>query len=473
MKELKRVKRFKLLNTPKGDLTFQEDVQAARLRNGDQRKTHFLHEQLVFSFLAYRSRYQLPASIREISANTRLHHKSVKTCLDNLSMAVTKVGNRFLAKEPPASWFRDRSCKTVPEHWADGLAYTMFYTPRFGAKIDYSESSRRFGVYHAAVFSFLVSRGKKAHGVIKNFTVSGQAKMFGLSRPTVRSIISDLLYAGFISVVDFGRSFEITLRPLDERLLGYFEPKPKPHSVSPAEKQPRSVERYELKGDEFDDWRTACKFLMPQAACEEAIQIGRELGDCLLGFKDQIRMAKDQHAKNKLSGKIGRGNFGKYFVKRMKTRLEEKKKQDDQFVEEVARQEYFNSEVYKQKLKDRKLAAKADPMHDFHTISEQSILDRVTLSDSPVVALREAASILSRVRRNCKQHLSRSSQWVEPSDVTSLCYKVMANALVAINGSYNAETLATPNQLKEQIDIVLVSNGMDPAFGSITEVANV
>lgn len=62
---------------------------------------------------------------------------------------------------------------------------------------------------------------------------------------------------------------------------------------------------------------------------------------------------------------------------------------------------------------------------------------------------------------------------MEPSEVTSLCHKVMTKALAAINDHYEAETLATPNQLKEQIDRVLVLSGLEPTFGKFTEVSNV
>ena len=150
--------------------------------------------------------------------------------------------------------------------------------------------------------------------------------MLGISRPTVKSVIDDLLHLGFIGVVDFGHAFEITLKPLNQNLIGFFEPKPVAKEVRPVEKKPRESERYELRGDEFDDWRRACKFLMPQSSCEEAIVIAKQLGDCILGFRDQIRMAKEQHEANRLKGKVGRGNFGKYFVTRMKTRLEEKQR---------------------------------------------------------------------------------------------------------------------------------------------------
>jgi hypothetical protein len=469
MDELKKIERFKLL-TPKKGGRFNADMLEARQKNGDAGETHLLHERLVFSYLAYKARHQLAVSARQISDQTRLHHQSVTNSLKSLQGFVTNVGNKWLAKEPPKDWFTLRTCDNEPDYWADRFAYMMFYLPKSGAQIKYHNTTRRFGLNHAAIYSFLVNIGRKAGGVINSFTVSGQAKLLGISRPTVKSVIDDLLYLGFIGVADLGHSLEITLKPLNENLLGFFEPKPVAKEVTPVEKKPRESERYELRGDEFDDWRKSCKFLMPQASCEEGISIAKQLGDCLLGFRDQIRMAKEQHNANMLKGKVGRGNFGKYFVTRMRTRLEEKQRQEREFEAQVNRQAYLNSNQHREFIRKRDMDAAADPLHDFHNLTDASILDRVRLADSPVLNLREADKIRDQLHKHCREFLNRNGGWVEPSSVTSLSHKVLVHALSGLNGYYKSESLANPNQLQEQIDGALVSFGMEPIFGGVRDL---
>ncbi len=467
MDEFQRIERFKLL-TPKKGGSFIADMLAAR-KKSDAGETHLLHERLVFSYLAYKARHQLAVSARQISDDTRLHHNSVTKSLKNLDEFVTNVGNKWLAQEPPDGWFALRKCDNEPDHWADKFAYTMLLVPKLGANIVYPKTKRRFGINHAAIYSYLVNRGRVVGGVINSFTESGQAKMLGISRPTVKSVIDDLLYLGFIGVVDLGHAFEITLKPLNENLLGFFDPKPVAKEVVPVEKKPRESERYELLGDGCDDWRRACKSLMPQSSCEEAIVIAKQLGDCILGFRDQIRMAKEQHEANMLKGKVGRGNFGKYFVTRMKTRLEEKQRQEREFESQVNRQAYLNSDQYRELIRKRDMDAAADPLHYFHILTTESILDRVRLAESPFASLKEADQVRGRVYERCREHLNCNGGWVEPTDVRSLTDKVLAQALSALNGYYKAEKLATANQLQEQIDTVLVNAHMAPVFGRFNE----
>lgn len=475
MEELKTIERFKLL-TPKKGSTFRDDVVTARQASGDMTTTHLLQERLVFSFLAFRSRLQLPASVREITDNTRLHHKSVSKCLRNLDSVVNKVGKKWLAKEPPENWFAIRSSEVEPDCWADRYAYTMFLVPKHGAVIRYPETTRRFGVNHAAVYSFLVNRGKKVGGTVKRFTVSGQAKMLGISRPTVKSVIDDLLFAGFISVVDLGSSFDIALRPLNDDLLSYFAPKPVAKKVAAIEKTPRTNERYELLGDGYDEWRKSCKWLMPQASCEEAIQIAKELGDCLLAFRDQIRMAKEQHTKNKLKGSIGRGNLGKYFVTRMKTRLEEKSQQEREFEDELKKRDYFASDEYKAKQVKQETIAAADPDHVDHEISRRSIADRVRMAPGAFNEVK-AHDFVCKISRHCSNQFLSSGL---PLDVQrergdKLYRGVMRTALSELNEFYLQDDRATPEMLKSQVDTALVAKSVQPLFAKSAnkEVAHV
>ena len=478
MDVLKTFERFKLLAPERGG-TFKDDIIAARQAHANSSKNHILHERLVISYLAYRARYEVSASVREISSATRLHHKSVTKALKSLGAAVVKTRNKWSAKEPPTGWFAERKTGSKPNHWYDKLAYTMFYVPSQGAVVKYKETTRRFGVNHAAVFATIVNQARQANGVIRKLTISGTAVMLGLCRPTVKSVIDDLIYAGFIEAVDLGSSFDITLLPITPQLCdGFFAKKPEPKTtfapkkVVPVEKTARSL-AYEMKGDTYDDYRNACKQLMPQSYCEEAIEIAKDLGDCVLGFQDQIRMAKEQHQKNKLMGGIGVGNFGKYFVVRMKNRFKEKQRQERELVAQANREEFLNSDEHKAAMKKRDSDAAADPLHDFHCVTEASILERVQLGDSPVKSLRAAKRIMDQVHHRCKEHLSGKGGWVEPASVFSLCQRVLSHALSALNVHYQSESLATPNQLKEQIDTVLANNNLEPVFGDFEEVAHV
>ncbi|WP_442508326.1 hypothetical protein SH528x_007295 [Novipirellula sp. SH528] len=396
--------------------------------------------------------------------------------LAGLSASVNKVGKKWIANRPPQSWFATRSQDVTPDQWADDYAYVTFLVPKRGATIRYPETSRRFGVNHAAVYSFLVNRGKTPGGVVRRFTVSGQAKMLRISRPTVKSVIDDLLFAGFIGVADLGSSFDITLKPLSDDLISYFEQKPVAQEVHPTEKKPRDAERYELQGDGFDDWRKSCKWLMPQSSCEEAITTAKLLGDCLLGFRDQIRMAKEQHEKNKLKGNVGRGNFGKYFVTRMKTRLEEKQRQEREFQAEQKRQEYFSSEDFRKKQADQEAIAAADPIHQDHEISKNSIADRVRMAPGAFNEVK-AHDLVFKILRHCSNQFLSSDL---PLDVQrergdQLYRGVMRTALSGLNEFYLQEDRATPEMLKSQVDAAFVEKGVQPLFAKSAskEVANV
>lgn len=81
-------------------------------------------------------------------------------------------------------------------------------------------------------------------------------------------------------------------------------------------------------------------------------------------------------------------------------------------------------------------------------------------------------TVVGQDHARCREHLNRNGGWVEPSSVLSLRHQVLAHALSALNGHFKSEVLATPNQLKEQIDRVLDANNSKPVFGQFEEVSN-
>ena len=153
----------------------------ARQKNGDAGETHLLHERLVFSYLAYKARHQLAVSARQISDQTRLHHQSVTNSLKSLDGFVTNVGNKWLAQEPPEDWFALRTCDNEPDHWADKFAYTMLLRPKLRTNIVYPQTTRRFGLNHAAIYSYLVNRGKRLEASLIVSPCQGRRKCLVLA----------------------------------------------------------------------------------------------------------------------------------------------------------------------------------------------------------------------------------------------------------------------------------------------------
>ncbi|MEM6692586.1 MAG: hypothetical protein AAF664_24365, partial [Planctomycetota bacterium] len=278
VKTLDNAKHFKLLTPAKGG-SFAASIAQGRAANGNNTSGHILNERLVMSYLSFRSRFGKELTVRQISQGTRLHHKTVRKSLHCLGEVARATNGKWHVVEPPSDWFANRKGSDA-EHWYDRLAYVMYYVHRCGAVIKYKETTRRFGINHAAVFSQILNRAKQSDGLIRNFTCAGYNKMLGVDPKTVKAVIDDLHYAGFISLSDLGRSFEIRLQPLGDAQLSYFERRPEGKSVTPTEKKPRvEPEVYQRRNDGFDACRDLCRPLMDVKYAEEAIDISRRLGD--------------------------------------------------------------------------------------------------------------------------------------------------------------------------------------------------
>ena len=102
MKSLRtKVNHLPLLTVAKGG-AFQSGLAAARTENGQHPTKHLLHERVVYSLLAYRGRKGLGATVRDISRNTVLHHRTVRLTLNNLADLVHEHDGKWYANEPPA-----------------------------------------------------------------------------------------------------------------------------------------------------------------------------------------------------------------------------------------------------------------------------------------------------------------------------------------------------------------------------------
>lgn len=470
METLNNIKYFKLL-TPDKQGSFATSIAQERAANGYSTSGHILNERLVMSHLAYRSRYGKDCTVRQISEGTRLHYKTIKKSLCCLGDAVRQTGSKWLAVKPPVDWFVERrNCSA--EDWYDRLAYIMFYVPRRGAVIKYKETTRRFGINHAAVCSQIINMAKQSDGLIRNFTCAGYHTMLGIDPKTVKAVIDDLHYAGFICVTDRGRSFDIQLQPFGESQLAYFDPKPEGKSTTPIEKKPRvQTAAYQHMNDGFDAYRDLCKPLMDVKYAEVAIAIARRLGDTHLAFDDHLADAKDQHQRNRLNGKVAKGNFGAYFVKRMQTRLDQLEEQLQEAEAQKQRREKINSPEYQAGIK-------ADPTHPLHDISVESVLARVRFSTDALENFRQAEETLSdvfdHVRVQVKKRNLRHQDEVDA--IGSLKESVLSLALKDVNGFYGIESWAKLASFQRAIDKAFVSKGMPALYNSAKikkEAANV
>ena len=475
MTELNKLHRFKLLTPARGG-AFKESVLKSRKANDQGYAGHILNERIAFSYLAYCTRYKRGASVRAISAGTGLHHKTINNALAGLGRAVVKTGSKWFVDKIPVEWFTQRTGGEDCDRLYDRLAYIMYFVPRRGAAIKYESTSRRFGVNHAAVTSLVFNKARSPEAVIPDFTCAGAGKLLSIGAKTVRSVIDDLNYSGFIKVCELGRKFEITRCPLTDNQMNMFAFKPSKPIAKPVqavEKQPRPVGyKYEMRGDGFDEYREFCQKLMQQKFAEQSIRIASELGDDVGTFEAQLIAAWEQHYQNQLAGKVGKGDFGKYFVKRMQTRLRalfEKRREADR---EAQLHKYLSSPEYKAKRAHEEKIAEADPSHPGHVLTDESILSRVRFDDDPVANRRRMTAVRDSLSSQCRTHVGAMKLPTQESinKQCSLRTSIMQRALKTLNHFYNQDERATDEMLEAAIDDALVAEGMTVLFRK--EVAN-
>ena len=323
----KKIKRFKLLSPTRGFADW--------ITQSGQTAPSVLHSRIVFSWLAYRSRKNLGSSNRAISRELGLHPKTVALAVNSLSGLIERRSGEWVATEPPEGLLITRRADESLQHWSDGLAYLTLLLPRKGAVIKYPTTNRKFGLNHCILFSFLIQRAKNSDGMVRRFTMAGAAKLFDLDPKTISAITDDLLWLRFIKREDLGRCSDITVETkFTDDQLAFFEPKAETirQVVEPKEKQPRPLAvPYQYRGDAWDDCRRLCEKLMPQSVAETAFQKARRLGDSPDRFSDELQRVKGIHDQNVKSGKVGKGNFGKYlnacYDNRLAVIVEEERKQ--------------------------------------------------------------------------------------------------------------------------------------------------
>lgn len=445
----KSIKHFKLLTaTP----AFLERIKSAGS------KSSVLHARLVVSWLAHRARLGLGASTRSICEEIGLHPKSVASAIQSLGDLVRRRGSEWIAVAPPESLFVSMQLDEPPEHWGDRIAYTMLYLPRKGVIIQYPTTVRRFTLNHALIWSFLHRTCKK--GRVTHFTFAGAGKLFGLTAKTVASIVDDLVWMKMISREDLGRSSNITLLDLAESHLSLFQPIPKPpvpQKVEPVEKKPRStVASYQFSNDSWDAVRRQWEPLMPQKTCDSIIGKAIRLGDSPEDVASFAKVTKERHDSNIKTGKVAKGNFGKYLDSCYETRIKKLDEQLRREAEEQRRDEYLRSDEFKAQQKLLEQEAAADPMHDRHILCRESILDRVQMDEDVIVNRLAADNLLTKVRAHIRAFVRSLGKnlWVEEeiAYIASIQGRIMKPALASLNRFYRQQTRATADHLRNAID---------------------
>ncbi len=444
----KKISHFKLLTATPG---FAEWITTSGSRSS------LLQARLVYSWLVYRSRLGVGASAREISRHTGLHPTTVAEAFGALSGLIERRGSNWVAVEPPAGLF----CQFTPDnpkHWSDHFTYLTLYLPMKGAKVTYRETSRRFGLNHGLIWSFLFRKAKD--GVVRRFTVAGAAAMFGLDQKTIKAVLDDLLWLRMIDREDLGRSSDITMLPLTEDHLALFQPKPETERkrVEPTEKKPRTTSApYKYRGDQWDASRRFCDGLMPQKKAEEAISKAQTLGDTPDDFETLFRRAKEWHDKNILSGKVAKGNFGMYLNVCQDRRLKKLDEANKEAARLQQREAYYSSPEYqKQRAEDEKRAA-ADPLHRLFTPSPEAVLARVQFDPEPLKNIRAWDRCSNALSKNITAFVRGKSLDIQKQvDLQgNLRHNILKYALSALNGYYRQPTLASSDDFLAQINVAI------------------
>ena len=446
-----KIDHIPLLTVAKGG-AFESGIVAARAEHGHCHTKHLLQERVIYSLLAYRSRKGLGASVREICRTTGLHHKTVRITLNNLSDFIHEHGGKWFANQPPQDWFR-----TVPDHtvthWSEQYAYVWLLLPRHGAKFQVGQRDRRFSLSHAVVYSYLRSLADE-HGIVRGFTVAGLSKLLNDINPkTIKSILGDL--ASLELLVQKQKS--VKLLPFKERHLSLFAPPKK--LAADIKEEPKSALRpksneYEMKNDGFDEHRRLCQTFMAQSYSERVIRAVRFLGWSLTDFHLHLEDRKKDSEDNVKSGKCRVENFGKFYTKPLEERVAAIEKDRRLAEAEQRRIDFLSSPEGKEAEAERKAAICADPLHPLHTVDHESILSRVRFAPEPSKNWREAERLKSKVHSHCRSYVGALGLGTQQSvDKTGdLVCMIQKNALAKLNGYYQQEELAVPEQFQEAID---------------------
>ena len=477
MKNLRKTINHIPLLTPARGNAFERGIGAARAENGQHPLKHLLHERIVFSFLAYRSRKKLGATAREITHETGLHPKTVKNTLINLSDLAHEHGGRWFANEPPDGWFSTIAAQKV-EHWSQNYAYTWLFLPRKGATFPSGDKNCRFSMNHAVVYSFLHSWANEKQ-MVYNLTILGLATMLHMNRKTVASLLEDLYSIGLAERHDLGQPLVIRLLPMRDEHLELFSPlsrSPEVEQVQSASPARPKSNSYQFKQDGFDEYRRLCKTFMSQSYAERAIRAARVLGWDTDDFSIKLEIAKNESDENVRQGKCIYENFGKFFVAPLEKRAKAIKEHEQKEEAEQRQQAYLASPEGQKAKEEQQRAINANPLHKSHCIDDKSLTDRVHFNENPIKNYQGAKAMLRKVGDHCSAYIA-SKGWLHQKEVDErrhLQGNVMKHSLSRINQHYQQPILATPEELGTAIDEVIAKfePAMAPLFSDAPEVAH-
>ena len=380
---------------------------------------------------------------------------------------------------PDTDWFGTIN-NSNGEHWYDNLQYLKLYLPRKGAKIRYAKTAKRFGLNHAAVYSQLISLSGRSSSVFTSET--GLSTLLnGINRKTIGTVLNDLDHIGLISREKVGNRIRVQLLPLTDNHILLFRPIPKGEKIEvKVPKPPEIPNKYEMKGDVYDDWRKLCQGLMTQSYAEKAIEISVELMESFDCFHEFLLQIKERHESNRKKGKVTKGNLGKFFVVCYEAKLKKLHEDEEKERKILELHAYLDSDEYRKKVEAKEKAAAADPLHENHIFQIESITSRVCFDSTNFFRnQQEAQRLIDELNRYVYELFVKSNEF-DPRNVRvaagQFSRQYLCHALAKINKHYNSDTRATPQEFVIEINRVLnsVEKLTNPEFlwVSKTEKAN-
>jgi len=435
-------------------------VRFTELVTSQRPQASVLNARLVYSWLAYRDRLGLGASLRSIRREVGLHHETTRQSLTDLGHYVEQRGNDWYAVEPAANLFHPRKAKSL-QHWSDGLAYSVLFLPRKGAVVTYPDTKVRFGLNHALIWSHIVRSLKKAP-VVKRFTVGGVSALYGISENTVRSVLADLVWVKLITRIDKGSHSEIQPHVPKGDLLTLFRQKTQQSTgtvVEPVERKPRA---YQPRNDDWDTCRQLCHGLMIQVVADELVAMAKEVAETPDDFRAEFKRLRKLYDANKKAD----GKFGAYIRTAYQNRLSERAALQRRHAEEERIATLMANTDFIALREKRQRAAACDPLHEDFSYSETAVFNRVDLGSNPYVGLDRVVGPLHRhIRGHVDSHHKDLPLQAGIDKVMSDKQKVMRMALAAVNHHYGKSSRATTEEFRVAIDDALVTLAMGKCFG--------
>lgn len=454
----KDIQHFRLL-TPTS--TFVDLITANRPR------ASILNARLVYSWLAYRSRLDLPTSIRSVNRDIGLHAGTIRQALTDLGQLVEREGTDWYSVEPPPGYLHSRRAEHTT-HWTDGLAYSLVYLPRKGAVIKYPETTVRFGLSHAIVWSHIF-RNRNEKGRMLRFTIGGTAALYGLSDNTVRSVLKDLAWLKLITRIDRGGCSDIRVHYPSAENQSLFRLK-----VPKSEKAIPPVERrrpFVLRNDGWDKSRESCNGLMQQAVADELVAAAKELGETPNDFKNEISRLRQMYESNKLSN----GKCGAYARAAYANRLAERRAIVERHAEEDRIATIMANTDWRAIQEEQEMAAAHDPLHRDFRYDEQAVFDRVDFGPDRWTAQKALKRLLDSMDAPINDHVRTNYKHLgtqaEVDLKSTLRGQIRRQALVGVNSFYKKEAKASVEEFKTALNDALDQLGLNKIFSPKMEAA--